>query len=809
MATWIRRCGFAVLLAILPAPTLLAQPADLARRAEAEFDIGHGAEAIALWRQALAGYRAAGDSNGELRVLVRLGNTASLLGKYAEASAYLSEALKLAHRTGKTALETEILAMLAHADSRARSGPPAATANRNLPARAEEAAALDNQGDALLRQEDYVAANDAYRRAASVAREAGEPGIQAKATHGIGVSLYYLGDYPAATEVLKEAVRIASRAGERSTEATALMTLGNVEYFQGRTADAVSSYEKALAAARSLKNSAMEGRALGNLGLALAQSRQYERSADYFQQAIANARARGDKLDEAQAQGNFGAQLIEQDRNADAIPRLARSRELAREVGYRRGEAVALRNLGFAQLRNGQAAEAESTLRQSIAVQEKLRGQATAIDSFNISLFETQRDAYRTLQAALVAQNRPEAALEASENGRARALADLLARRGRSAAAPPPPSIEAMQNLARARRATFVEYSFVPADHAIYAWVIRPDGAVHFHRTEVKVHGASLDDAIEHLVRETRAALGALGPDDVPRPKPGIAGRDDLLTLFHRLMIAPVAQWLPTSPDEPVVLIPQGPLFLLPYAALRDARGQALIDSHTLVVVPSIQTLARLDVKRGAPTGRAVVAGNPATAEVKLGPSAAKRVRFAPLPGAEREAMVVAGLLNTRPLIGREATKAAVLQRVPAAGVIHLAMHGTAEDVRGKGVPGALVLAATDRDDGLLSTSEVMELQLQADLVVLSACNTGLGSISSDGVIGLARAFLAAGSRSVVVSLWSVADHPTAELMQDFHRRLATTPNKATALRQAMLAARAKNPDPLAWAGFILVGESE
>jgi CHAT domain-containing protein len=193
---------------------------------------------------------------------------------------------------------------------------------------------------------------------------------------------------------------------------------------------------------------------------------------------------------------------------------------------------------------------------------------------------------------------------------------------------------------------------------------------------------------------------------------------------------------------------------------------------------------------------------------VKLGVPA-KRVRFAPLPGAEREATVVAGMLNARPLIGREVTKSAVLQRVPTARVIHLATHGTAEDVRGKGVPGALVLTATDRDDGLLSTSEIMELQLNADLVVLSACNTGLGSISSDGVIGLARAFVAAGAQSVVVSLWSVQDHPTAELMQDFYRRLATTRNKATALRQAMLATRAKHPNPLSWAGFILVGESE
>ena len=154
-------------------------------------------------------------------------------------------------------------------------------------------------------------------------------------------------------------------------------------------------------------------------------------------------------------------------------------------------------------------------------------------------------------------------------------------------------------------------------------------------------------------------------------------------------------------------------------------------------------------------------------------------------------------------------TKAAILKRLPSADVIHLATHRTAEDLRGDGAPGALVLTATDRDDGLLTTSELMGLQLQADLVVLSACNTGLGNVRSEGVIGLSRDFLAAGARSVVVSLWSVQDQPTAEMMQDFYRGLATAPNNAAGLRQAMLNTRAKRADPLLWAGFILVGASD
>ena len=852
----LRRWALALVLAVAPVATLHAQPADLARRAQAEFDIGHGPAAIELWQQALAGYRAAGDGVGELRTLFQLGTTSSLLGRYADANAHFADALKIARAAKLTAVEDELLLKLADSASRSKNASLATTANRDLLARAEangnrataalaaarlgqalldtdqpaeaatafaraaesfrsvgdlanEAAALKEQGDALLRQEHYVAAHDAYRQAMAIARDARQPGLQAKSARGVGLSLYYLGEYAGAAEALREAARLAGSANERLTEVTSLMSLGNVYYFQGRTADAVKAFEDSLAAARSLQDPALEGRALGNLGLALTQARQHDRAAGLFEQAIANARARGDKRDEAQAQGNLGAMLIEQGRNGDAVPRLQRSRELASERGYERGEAIALRNLGFAQLRNGQAADAEASLRLAIAKQDALRGQAAAVDPFNISLLESQRDAYRTLQAALVAQQRTDAALEVSELARARSLADLMARRG--GAATPTPSLETMRGLAKSRGVTIVEYSLVPAADAIYAWVITPDGEIHFQRSALKAVGGGIDAAIEGLVRDTRAALGAVGPTESPSPsaKADGARRDQMLAAFHQLLIAPLEKWLPASPDDLVVLVPQGALFLLPYAALRDAQGRALIDAHTIVVAPSIQTLARLPPRRSARRADALVAGNPLSADIRIGRTGTQVLRSPPLPGAEREAGAIAELLQTRPLIGREASRAAIVQRLPSADVVHLATHGTAEDVRGDGVPGALVLTASGRDDGLLTTSDLMALQLRADLVVLSACNTGLGSVHSEGVIGMSRAFLATGARSVVVSLWSVSDQPTTELMQEFYRSLEMAPNKAAALRRAMLSTRSRYPDPLFWSGFLLIGASD
>jgi CHAT domain-containing protein len=128
------------------------------------------------------------------------------------------------------------------------------------------------------------------------------------------------------------------------------------------------------------------------------------------------------------------------------------------------------------------------------------------------------------------------------------------------------------------------------------------------------------------------------------------------------------------------------------------------------------------------------------------------------------------------------------------------------------GVPGAIALAPDgtgELNDGLLTTSEILDMNLNAELVVLSACDTGRGRITGDGVIGLSRSLITAGVPSVIVSLWSVPDAPTASLMTQFYQNLQTNPDKAQALRQAMLTTMQNHPHPRDWAAFTLIGEAQ
>jgi CHAT domain-containing protein len=176
--------------------------------------------------------------------------------------------------------------------------------------------------------------------------------------------------------------------------------------------------------------------------------------------------------------------------------------------------------------------------------------------------------------------------------------------------------------------------------------------------------------------------------------------------------------------------------------------------------------------------------------------------------------LAIAPLLNTKAILGKDATKSAITQLIPRARIIHLATHGILDDVRGLGSAIALAPDSSYKEEigkvnGLLTAEEILDMKLNAELVVLSACDTGRGRITGDGVIGLSRSFISAGVPSVLVSLWSVPDAPTASLMTEFYQNLQKNPDKAQALRQAMLTTMKQHPNPKNWAAFTLIGESD
>jgi hypothetical protein len=182
-------------------------------------------------------------------------------------------------------------------------------------------------------------------------------------------------------------------------------------------------------------------------------------------------------------------------------------------------------------------------------------------------------------------------------------------------------------------------------------------------------------------------------------------------------------------------------------------------------------------------------------------------IRLNQLPQAEAEARAIAARFHATPLTGQAATKDEVIRRIFNAQIVHFATHGLLDPNKG-GFQSALALAPTSDDSGFLSALELQSLKLNADLVVLSACDTALGKISGDGIPGFSRSFLTSGAASLMVSLWSVPDESTSYLMEHFYQRLQNGKDKAQSLRGAMLDTKQKFPNPGSWAAFTLLGES-
>jgi CHAT domain-containing protein len=459
--------------------------------------------------------------------------------------------------------------------------------------------------------------------------------------------------------------------------------------------------------------------------------------------------------------------------------------------------------------------EAESYLRLALKYGEEFRtqlgyGESSTTkqwsDADRIFLAERKTKGFQQLQQVLVRQNRSNEALEIAEEARARTFVELLAARttGRPLGQdlrdlPPAPKLAAMQQTAKTQNATFVQYSIVD-ENLLYIWVLKPTGEISFRSTAINV-----DQPLAKLVTKGRLEMGVRGRGtrSLPQASELLPEASNHRAQLHQLLIAPIATELPQDPNQTVVFLPQGDLFMVPFAALPDAQGKYLIERHTIAIAPSIQTLEFTQVlaKRVGASGSALIIGDPKMPEYN-------GTRLSPLAGARQEAIAIGKVLNTTPLLGNQATKQTVLQQMQSAHILHFATHGLLDTVQGE-MPGAIALAPNGSDNGLLTSGEIFDLKLKADLVVLSACDTGSGKITGDGVVGLSRSFVAAGVPSVVVSLWAVDDHSTSVFMNHFYRNLQTNSHKATALRQAMLATMKQYPSPADWAAFTLIGETE
>ncbi|MBI3825936.1 MAG: CHAT domain-containing protein [Candidatus Rokubacteria bacterium] len=320
---------------------------------------------------------------------------------------------------------------------------------------------------------------------------------------------------------------------------------------------------------------------------------------------------------------------------------------------------------------------------------------------------------------------------------------------------------------------TLLEY--LVGDNDVVVWAIDRHG--------VKV--AKIDGdrpSLVGMVRGLRAAIASQASlDDVQRRAAGLHAR--LLGALRREL----------GGGRRLLIVPHGVLHYLPFAALRSPGGRWLVDDFAIATLPSASVLRYLTDKGVNTSGRTLAVGNP-----DVGAGLALR-------WAEREARMVGQREpGATVLVRADATEAQVKKLAEGAGLLHFATHGELSET--DPLSSALLLVPGGGEDGRLEVRELFGLDLHARLVVLSACQTGLGKISSgDEIVGLQRAFLYAGTPAVVTTLWKVDDRASYELIRAFYDRLAQA-GAMEALRQAQIETMRAFPHPYAWAAFGLTG---
>lgn len=748
--------------------------------------LGDYTQAIAAYQQQFALVQQLNDRPAIANVLANLGSIYRILGNYQEALRFTQRSLEL---------------------------------RRVLNDRPGEGLVLANLGNIQAELGKYETAIDLHQRSLAISQEVRDWRGVVLSFNSLGALYAGLGEYRKAQQHYEASLRTAQTIHFPAAAGSAFSNLGFVLHAQGHYDQAIAHYQQSLTIAQQLNDARMVGTALAGLGLGYTSLADYAQALTYQQQSL----------------------------------------HLAQKIGDRKLAGLTLSNMAYTLWRSGDLARAEQQYRAALATLESLRLHLN--DPDKVSIIDTQMVSYNNLLQVLIARQQPAAALEVAERSRARAFVELLSRRfGARAkgheqqgtlAEYPPPTLAQIRQIAKTQNATLIEYAIVPdshfiahgklkgADVALLIWVVQPNGNIHFRQVDLTpLHAQKL--SLTTLVKITRNCLhpsfdcrSHLGDGSPPPPAPRKHRRNLALQRLHQLLIQPIADLLPTDPEQRVIVIPQAALFLVPFPALQDATGAYLVEHHTLLTVPSIQVLdLTRQVKqrrqmprsqspdRAAFQGRspaprltpALIVGNPLMPEVNGQPLAA-------LPAAETEANQIADLLQTKALIGRAAHQAAIVQQMPQARLIHLATHGLLDYGQSLGetdIPGAIALAPTPAvpggrpgSNGILTASKIFDLRLQADLVVLSACDTGQGRITGDGVIGLSRAFIAAGVPSLIVSLWAVSDTSSADLMVTFYQHWLQQPDKARALRQSMLKTMQNYPRPIDWAAFTLVGEAE
>ena len=575
-------------------------------------------------------------------------------------------------------------------------------------------------------------------------------------------------------------------------------------------------HKKHLTIANKVGDRVGEGIAYSSFGEIYSSLGDHQRAIGCYKQFLSSAKKFGDRSGEGVAYCHLSNAYYHLEDYLEALEYFKEHLRIAEEIGDRKGEACAHHGLGKSFLKSHSLNEALEHFRCSAKIYDTIRAISISEDQLKISFCTHHQCAYTHLWRILVMLQRNDEALYAAERGRAQALLDALkVTYGLTSLSPR--SIESEEEVSYISRKTTVLTVFLALqEKTVNMWVLGKEDSPIFRQEKIEIgreHEDSFTLLLDTVLKKIRAGVGIrcenrsmdqLSDDSISSTRDDdqtseqLQETADFLQPLYDAVLGPIKDLL--DGDE-LIVVPDGALSKAPWAALSETLRIRTVPSLT-----SLKVITDSPIEYHSKSG-ALLVGDPCLKKItdKRG-----NLIYDPLKYARKEVEIIGKILESQPLTGEDATKEAVLQRIKSVALVHIAAHGRKES-------GEIVLAPDPRwesktpteEDYILKMSDIQAVKLRARLVVLSCCHSGQGPVSSEGVVGMARAFLFAGARSVLSTLWAIDDEATKMFMESFYQELGRGESASVALQRAMKCLRDSHDysAPKYWAPFVLMGD--
>ena len=742
----------------------------------AYLSLGEYKKAIEYYEKGLEISSAIGDKSGIASDNGNLGNAYHKLGEYKKAIEYYEKGLEMSSAIGD------------------KSG--IASNNGNL-------------GNAYLSLGKYKKAIEYHEKGLEMSSAIGDKSGIASNNGNLGNAYRNLGEYKKAIEYYEKGLEISSAIGDMYGIASSNGGLGNAYRNLGENKKAIEYYEKGLEISSAIGDMSGIASSNGGLGNAYLSLGEYKKAIEYYEKGLEISSTIGDKSGIASNNGNLGNAYVSLGEYKKAIECYEKGLKMSSSIQDEPLMGINYGNLGNAHRRIELYKVALSYLERSIKLFDRIF-LGMVPDRCKLSYAGEYFRVHKISMACLLAIKNSKAALLVLDRGRAKELNFTLQKQAKIFKKGMEEYANSVwdwinageEDLELKELEIILQPETCPTTALVFAfdlemclnvWILK-EGSIH---KKLDVTFKELYLLITEYLEKFNVSVSRdssffsqdVSPNSdedvfqsglpVPHEKTSskearvskIISDEEILQLIFQNIIHPLKDLID---GNKLIIVPDGPLFFAPFSSLIDEHGSYLSENYSIQITPSLQSLrASMKKVHDSNLGFALFVGNPTVREVSLNGQV-----FTPsdLPNAAEEVKCVSQLFQATPILGRKAKKPVLLELLDKASIIHIAAHGEPNS-------GEILLAPNHSQDSttsspstqesfLLTQQDVMNISVKARLVVLSCCDTGKGKVSSEGVIGITRAFLTAGARSVLATLWPINDSATKEFMEKFYKDL-------------------------------------